>query len=328
MPLRFAPAEASALTGYAGNRLDRLAEKRGDAVWQAGMLARPDARFVVFSADRPVVSLRDPGRPTASHDRVVAESLGADLAAAVLLGFDDSDDLPADLPGPSPWFAAPTALDPEAIEDPARTAGPLKLIDLRSLALQGVVPPHELGALAQGRSLVGWHQAHPFCARCGARTAPAAGGYRRDCPGCGAEHFPRTDPVVIMLVADGDRCLLGRQPRFQPGMYSCLAGFVEPGETIEAAVRRETREEAGVTVGRVAYHASQPWPFVSTLMIGCMAEALTTEIRRDEAELEDCRWFTRAEARRMLDRTHPDGLWAATPIAIAWRLLTDWVEAD
>ena len=126
------------------------------------------------------------------------------------------------------------------------------------------------------------------------------GGYRRDCPNCGAEHFPRTDPVVIMLAIDGERCLLGRQARFAPGMYSCLAGFVEPGETIEDAVRRETAEEAGITVGRVRYHASQPWPFPSSLMIGCHAEALSRDIVRDDAELEACRWFSRAEVRAML----------------------------
>ncbi|MEJ1159590.1 NAD(+) diphosphatase [Prosthecomicrobium sp. N25] len=327
MPLVFPPKEASAGVGFAGNRLDRLSEKRGDAAWFRAQLAVPDARFVLFAADRPVVSLRDPGRLTAAHDRVVAESLGADLAEPVLLGFDEGDDIAGDLPGPTPWFAATVPAEPAGVEAANREGGPFKLIDLRSLALQGVLPAHEMGALAQARSLLGWHESHRFCSKCGAASVPAAAGYRRDCPVCGAQHFPRTDPVAIMMVTDGERCLLGRQARFAPGMYSCLAGFIEPGETIEAAVRRETYEEAGIRVGRVAYHASQPWPMVSTLMIGCMAEALTTDIRRDEEELEDCRWFSRAEAAAMLARTHPDGLFAANPYAIAWTLIRDWIDA-
>ncbi|MBT9290725.1 NAD(+) diphosphatase [Prosthecodimorpha staleyi] len=327
MPFPFFADEPSARVGFAGNRLDRLSEKRGDADWFARQLAVPDARFVLYSGDRPVVSLRDPGRLTAAHDRVVADRLGADLAAPVLLGFDSGADIATDLPGATPWFAAETRLPPEAIEAEGREGGPFKLIDLRSLALQGALPAHEMGAIAQARSLLGWHESHRFCSRCGQPSRPAAAGYRRDCPACGAQHFPRTDPVAIMMVTDGENCLLGRQARFAPGMYSCLAGFIEPGETIEAAVRRETWEEAGIEVGRVTYHASQPWPMVSTLMIGCLAEAVTTEIRRDEEELEDCRWFSRAETRAMLDRTHPDGLFAANPYAIAWHLVRAWAGA-
>lgn len=326
MPFVFPAFEASQRVGFAGNRLDRLSEKRGDAAWLAERLAAPDARFLLFSGERPVISVRDPGRLTATHDRVVAESLGADIREAILLGHDGGDDTPTDIPGPTPWFALDVRADEAAIEAENRPGGPFKLIDLRSLAIQGAVPVHELGALAQGRSLIAWHQSHAFCSRCGSRSEPAAAGYRRDCPACGGQHFPRTDPVAIMLITDGERCLLGRQPRFQPGMYSCLAGFIEPGETIEDAVRRETREEAGIEVGRVLYHASQPWPFVSTLMIGCIAEALTTEIRRDEEELEDVRWFSKEETRMMLARKHPDGLFAGNAIAIAGHLIRAFVE--
>lgn len=327
MPIVFPGDEPSARVGFAGNRLDRLSEKRGDAAWARSVLERPDARFLLLSGDRALVSVADPGRLGASHDRVVAEAVHAGLDEAVLLGFDTADDMPTDLPGPAAWFAAEIGLPPEAVEAGGVDGGPFKLIDLRSLAVQGVLPAHELGALAQARSLLAWHRSHAFCARCGRPSRPSQAGYRRDCPSCGAEHFPRTDPVAIMLVTDGERCLLGRQPRFQPGMYSCLAGFIEPGETIEGAVRRETREEAGIEVGRVTYHASQPWPFPSTLMIGCLAEALSTEITRDEAELEDCRWFSRAETRAMVERTHPDGLFAATPMAIAAHLIRAFVEA-
>jgi NTP pyrophosphohydrolases containing a Zn-finger, probably nucleic-acid-binding len=171
-----------------------------------------------------------------------------------------------------------------------------------------------------------WHRRHGFCANCGVRTASASGGWRRDCTACGAQHFPRTDPVVIMLSVRGDRCLLGRQARFAPGMYSCLAGFVEPGETVEDAVRRETMEEAGIRTGRVRYLASQPWPFPSSLMIGCLAEALDDDLVVDEIELEHARWFTRAEVGAMLRGEHPDGLTAPLPFAIAHHLLKAFVD--
>jgi NAD+ diphosphatase len=138
------------------------------------------------------------------------------------------------------------------------------------------------------------------------------------------QHFPRTDPVVIMLAVDGDACLLGRQPRFPKGMYSALAGFLEPGETIEAAVRREIQEEAGVACGEVRYFASQPWPFPSSLMIGCFAEARSLALEVDRVELEDARWFPRDEALALLERRHPDGLAAPIPMAIAHHLLKRW----
>jgi NAD+ diphosphatase len=153
-------------------------------------------------------------------------------------------------------------------------------------------------------------------------------GWKRDCPNCKVEHFPRTDPVVIMLASDGERCLLGRSPRFVPTMWSCLAGFVEPGEAIEDAVRRETREEAGITCGRVSYFASQPWPFPTTLMIGCHAEALSRDIVVDREELEDARWFEKPEVESMLLRKHPQGLTTPPPVAIAHHLIRAWVEGE
>ena len=155
----------------------------------------------------------------------------------------------------------------------------------------------------------------------------AQGGYRRDCPACNAQYFPRTDPVAIMLAIDGDRCLMGRQARFAPGTYSCLAGFIEPGETIEDAVRREIAEEAGIRIGAVVYHASQPWPFPMTLMIGCFAQATSTEIVPDTDELEDCRWFTREETLAMLAGEHADGLATPPRMAIAHTLIRAWAEA-
>jgi NAD+ diphosphatase len=217
-----------------------------------------------------------------------------------------------------------TLAPPEAAElfqnDPA-----LAVVDLRSIAVRGLVPAEELGMLAMAKSLLDWHRRHRFCANCGAATQPAQAGFRRDCSACGAQHFPRTDPVVIMLITRGDRCLMGRQPRFADRMYSCLAGFLEPGETVEAAVRRETFEEAGIRVGEVRYLASQPWPFPSSIMIGCVAEALTDEIDFDREELEDARWFSKADIRQMLDGAH-ESFAAPSPIAIANHLIREWAK--
>jgi NAD+ diphosphatase len=200
--------------------------------------------------------------------------------------------------------------------------------DLRSAAMNRIAPHEELGILATAKSLLDWHARHRFCANCGSPTTVAQAGFRRDCGRCGAQHFPRTDPFVTMLVSRGERCLLGRQTRFLPGMYSCLAGFLEPGETIEAAVRRETFEEAGVRVGAVRYSASQPWPFPSSLMIGCMGEAETDEVTVDREELEDARWFSREDVRLMLRREHPEGFFVPPSVAIANYLLREWLDGS
>jgi len=200
--------------------------------------------------------------------------------------------------------------------------------DLRSIAVHGLINPEHLPPIAEAKAVLHWHIRHRFCANCGAPTQIVQAGWKRDCAQCKAEHFPRTDPVAIMLAIDGERCLLGRSPRFQPTMWSCLAGFLEPGEAIEDAVRRETREEAGITCGRVVFFHSQPWPFPSTLMIGCHAEALSREIVVDRAELDDARWFTRTEVETMLMRRHPDGLTTPPPVAIAHHLIRAWVEDE
>ncbi len=199
--------------------------------------------------------------------------------------------------------------------------------ELRGLAMQGGIPPDQLAGIAMAKSMVSWHQRHGFCANCGTRTAMREGGWKRECPNCKTEHFPRTDPVVISLVAHGDRCLLGRQQRFPPGMYSCLAGFVEAAETIEDAVCREVFEESGIRCTDVTYYMTQPWPYPSSLMIGCRAKALNEDIVVDRTELEDARWFSREEARLMLTRQHPDGLTGPHPFAIAHHLVGEWLKA-
>jgi NAD+ diphosphatase len=202
----------------------------------------------------------------------------------------------------------------------------VSVTELRGMAMQGVVPSDQLSAIAMAKSMVTWHQRHGYCANCGNRTAMKEGGWKRECPSCKAEHFPRTDPVVIMLVTSGEKCLLGRQKQFLPGMYSCLAGFVEAAETIEDAVRREIFEESGIHCTDVSYYMTQPWPYPSSLMIGCTARALNEEIIVDRTELEDARWFNRDEARLLLTRKHPDGLAGPHPFAIAHHLVGRWVH--
>jgi NAD+ diphosphatase len=299
--------------GYAGSRLDRAAERRGDAAALAALASDARSRFYLIAGD--VVALKKmAGGHDPLFDAVETRSFGKP-AEVVFLGLLDG----------AARFAV--ALDPAAIEK-LKAQDNIDLVDLRSLAVRGLLDGDHLAALAEGKALLNWHARHRFCANCGAATSRVEAGWRRDCPSCRAVHFPRTDPVVIMLAIAGDRCVLGRSHRFQPGMWSCLAGFVEPGETIEEAVRRETREEAGIVCGRVAYFASQPWPFPMSLMIGCHAQALSREIVIDRAELADARWFDRAEAALLLSGRHPEGLTAPPPIAIAHHILRAWVEQE
>ncbi len=198
----------------------------------------------------------------------------------------------------------------------------------RAWQLMTQLSPPDLAIYGGARSLVDWHARHRFCARCGSSTKPVKGGWQRHCDNCGADHFPRTDPVTIMLVEHEDKLLLGRQPRFPPKMYSALAGFVEPGETIEEAVAREIHEEAGVRVRDVRYIASQPWPFPSQLMIGCTSVADDPELTIDTTELEDARWFTRAELEeaRAAGEAGTDLLYFPRPFAIAHHLVTWWLD--
>jgi len=171
--------------------------------------------------------------------------------------------------------------------------------------VMGSLDPYAAELAATAKAIIGWHATHGHCARCGARSASAQAGWQRICPDCKAHHFPRTDPVVIMLITAGHSVLVGRTPGWPEGMYSLLAGFVEAGETIEAAVRREVFEEAGIRVGSVGYLASQPWPFPASLMIGCRGQALDRDIRLDPVELEDARWLGRAEMLTVLSGDHP-----------------------
>ena len=204
-------------------------------------------------------------------------------------------------------------------EIPLSEAAPLRAI----FKLAGA----EIFAMAgRATQLLDWQKHHRFCGSCGTPTAKKADELVMECPSCGLLAYPRISPAVMVLVRDGDKLLLGRSPHFKPGVFSALAGFVEPGETIEDAVRREVGEESGIKVGKVAYFASQPWPFPMTLMLACFGEALSSEIRMDDLELEACRWFSRDELRQMFAGTHPDGLIPPQKLAVAHHLLKAFAE--
>jgi NAD+ diphosphatase len=299
--------EASHANAFSGNPIERWSEGRG-GVGLSEASASDAAGFYLFVEDRALVRFNGE-RPIARFALVECQAFGLDRESLILLG------VVAD----APRLAGQILSEPNLPDD-------VKAIDLRSLAIQGLLDPEDLASLAQARSYLHWHAANRFCGRCGGPLSVKGGGTSRHCESCNVEVFPRVDPVVIMLAIDGDRCLLGRQARFAPGMYSALAGFLEPGETIEEAVRREVKEEAGISIGRVAYHSSQAWPFPSSLMIGCHAEALSTDVNRDAEELEDCRWFERDEVRQMLDGSHPEGLKAPFPMAIAHQLIKAFAE--
>jgi len=296
---------------FVTNVLDRAAHLRGNDEKLLGFESNPSSRAYVVHRDALVVK-KDGQSSRALLSIDEALKLGAN-PGTIFLGLRDR----AAIFGMG--ISQPAAEKLLGRDDVAVT-------ELRGMAMQGVVPPDELSAIAMAKSMVNWHQRHGFCANCGTRTAMKEGGWKRECPSCKAEHFPRTDPVVIMLVTSGDKCLLGRAPRFLPGMYSCLAGFVEAAETIEDAVRREVFEESGIRCTDVSYYMTQPWPYPSSLMIGCAARALNEDIVIDRVELEDARWFDRDEARLMITRKHPDGLAGPHPFAIAHHLLGRWVH--
>ena len=299
--------------GYTASSIERAAERRPDANALAALENDAHARCYVVGGE--LIALR---KGTQVHDPLFtpteARGLGR-TAEQVFLG----------LIGNAPRFAL--ALDPASAEA-LQSRNELVVTDLRSIAVRGLVEAEHLPALAEGKALLHWHMRHRFCSNWGAATDIVDGGWRRDCPACRGQHFPRTDPVAIMLPVAGERCLLGRSHRFQAGMWSCLAGFVEPGEAIEDAVRRETREEAGIICGRVSYFASQPWPFPTSLMIGCHAEALSWEVVIDRAELDDARWFDREEVAAMLLERHPAALTTPPTVAIAYHIIRAWVEEE
>jgi NAD+ diphosphatase len=302
------------MIAFSGNPLDRVSEKRSDTAFIAAMRGRADSRVLPLWKLQPL--LLGPENVTAEAelgflDGTLSYGLGAPDAVEVFLGLD----------GETPYFAR----DISALTDPlaASLASHGHFRDARLAA--SLLAPEEIAILGQAKALIDWHNRHGFCANCGAPTTIADGGYRRLCPVCRAEHFPRTDPVVIMLVIDKDQCLLARNKRFAGGHYSTLAGFVEPGETIEEAVRREVYEEVRVRIGAVRYFASQPWPFPSNLMIGCFAQSLGADIEVDGHEIVAARWFDRASVKRLING-ESDEVGLPRGDAIASHLIRHWAE--
>jgi NAD+ diphosphatase len=299
--------------GYTESLIERVAERRGDTAWLASQIADVRARGYVIGGE--MIVLKNGGDvhdPLFTPDE--ANSLGP-LTETVFLGL---------MNGVAQFGIGVTQASAEAL----KARSDLFVTDLRSIAIQGLVAAEHLPPLAEAKAMLHWHTRHRFCSNCGAATDMVDAGWKRACPSCKAEHFPRTDPVVIMLAVRGDKGLLGRSGRFAATMWSCLAGFVEPGESVEDAVRRETLEEAGVKCGRVKYLFTQPWPFPMSLMIGCHAEALNDDIQMDGNELVDCRWFSKDECAAMLMRKHPEGLTCPPHVAIAHHIIRDWVESD
>jgi len=301
---------------FLGNTLDRQSTKRGDKAYLDGLLNKPDTEIVLSTARTLVFQAGTPVRLGHTLDR--AKALGADPAEMVFLGLREASG--------QAIFATTLPHDDETLAE----RDDLQLIDLRTLALQNALPPEDMGALAQARALIHWHRTHRFCSRCGEKTHMAEAGYRRDCPSCEGNHFPRTDPCVIMLITDktGEKALLGRPARLPEGIYTTLAGFMEPGETIEQAVRRETQEESGIQVGDVRLIANQPWPFPANLMLGCIGTATSFDIEIEDDELEACKWCDREEVRQMVAHSHPEGHLIPPSISIAYELITGWLEGD
>ncbi|MEH6726217.1 MAG: NAD(+) diphosphatase [Hyphomicrobiales bacterium] len=297
--------DASERNAFSANQLVRNSEHLS-AEDLANAWANPDARLHLYNKGAPVLAY-DGDRARALFTLKEAVALGCDSENGIYLG--DRDGLPVLAARIAPVDDLPSGFT---------------CLDMRSMVISGDVTPEEVASLGHGWSLLSWHANNQFCANCGQKSQIIQAGYRRKCPTCEREHFPRFDPVSIMLVVDGDRCLMGRQPHFNPGMYSCLAGFIEPGETLEGAVRREVLEEAGIQVSAVRYHSSQPWPFPHTLMIGCFAKAASTTITMDATELEDCRWFSRAEVGAMLTREQE--LKTPPPMAIAHQLIRTFYD--
>lgn len=307
----------SAVTNtFAGNPLDRASERRGDRDWVRARLADPESLALALWNGRPLVE-DAPGPDGGLRLAYLPTALASELAAG------DERTLFMGL-----WKqTAVFAIDLEGEADPA--SGPLagfgRFEDLRGAAMR--LPAPDAAIIATAKAMFEWRRRHGFCAACGQRSHPSDGGWKRVCETCRAEHFPRTDPVVIMLPTFGERCLMGRQAAWPKGMFSALAGFLEPGESIEEACAREIKEEAGLTATAVRYHSTQPWPYPSSLMIGLIAEVSDDNAAPDQTELEAVRWFTKDECRALLKGELP-GCFAPPPLAIAHQLIKGWVTED
>ena len=305
---------------FANNPLDRVSHKRLDADWIAGQLKDKNSFILpMYKENIFVLPSAKPGSPPEvgfMRTDMFAEAY-KNGATVMFLGLDKKN---------RAYFAVDLT---DQGPDPSQS-GPLKGFgefgDLRGLAM--TIDASDASIAAQAKAVLKWHSTHKFCSACGAPSVIAEGGYRRDCPKCHVQHFPRTDPVVIMLAVHGDKALLGRQKIFPKSMYSALAGFVEPGESIEEAVARELFEEASCRVSQVTYRFTQPWPYPMSLMIGCTAIADNEEIAVDGIELEEARWFSRKDLRDALEGNGDGSFFVPPPFAIAHQLVRVFVEQD
>ncbi len=288
---------------FSGNPLDRASDRRGDDAWLAAQQAV--GLYLPFWQNRPFV-VKDRAGFLPWRDEWQGRT-------CVFLGLE----------GAQPLFAVALAGD----DEPALGEGSFP--EMRASAF--VLPARDTAIAGQAKALLEWHKRHGFCPNCGHATDMKDGGHRRLCPACSAEHFPRTDPVVIMLPVlknedGGEECLVGRSPRFPPLLHSAFAGFIEPGESMEEAVRRELWEEVRLKVSAVRYHASQPWPFVSSLMLGCYAQAQGRDFKIDGHEIEAACWLTKDEVRARLANKIEDEMKLPATIAIAHYLISDWAN--
>ena len=296
---------------FANFPLDKAGHRRRDKAWLAEALSSDAAQLAIFQNMNPfcddngVVWLAGSAR----------DALCGAAAPTVFLGVDEKQ---------RPHFGA---VFPGNVED-SPIAGLGAFEDMRAAAAR--LPARDTAVLGCAKGLFEWHARHGFCANCGEPSKIVEGGWKRECAGCGAEHFPRVDPVVIMAPVLGDRICLGRQKRFPRGMYSALAGFIEPGESIEEACAREVMEEVGLTTTRVRYHSTQPWPFPSSLMIGLIADVTDDALTLDKEEIDEAVWLTREEARAALSGgvALSDGarIFVPPPLAIAHQIVKAWVE--
>ena len=296
------------LNTFAGNPLDRAAERRREPEWLAAQIEAGDASVLALWNGAPLAEEAADGVRLTRLAPALATELARGDERLLFLGLDDG--------------RAVFALDLEGAADPAEgvLAGRGRFQNLRELA--ALLPTQDCGMAATAKAVFEWRRRHRFCSACGQSTQVTEAGWKRFCLACKVEHFPRTDPVVIMLPVRGDQCLLGRQPSWPPGRFSALAGFMEPGESIEEACAREVQEEAGLTTLSVRYHSSQPWPFPTNLMIGLIAEVSPGEARPDEAELEAVVWLTRPEVQAALD--DQGDILLPPPLAIARTLISHW----
>jgi NAD+ diphosphatase len=288
---------------FAGHRTDRVAERRRDPAWLRDRLADPATRVVPVLGLKCLVMAGDAPRAV-----FLPPSTLAPAAEPIFLGEMDGE----------AYFAV-------EVDETAGAALEVECAFAELRPLGALLDRGEAAMLAYARAMVYWHRRHRHCGECGAPTRSEDAGHLRRCTdaACGAVHFPRTDPAIIVLVTRGERCLLGRQASWPAGQYSTLAGFVEPGESLEDAVAREVREEAGVAVGEIEYHSSQPWPFPSSLMLGFTAVAASEGIRVDGMELEDARWFTREE---LSGGIREGRLRLPSPASIAFSLVDGWLR--